>query len=151
MSHITVRQAVLSDIQNIVPLFDAYRQSYGRASDASAAHEFLLARISKGESAMFIASIDDVAVGLTQMYPFHSAVALDRIFVLNDLFVLKQARNQGVASKLVSTAIAYAKAMGAVRLSLVTENADLTAKALSNSFGWVLNQEFSIIHFPITS
>jgi hypothetical protein len=55
MSNITVRQAVLTDIEALVPLFDSYRQFYGRPSDIRAAREFLLARFNHGELAVFIA------------------------------------------------------------------------------------------------
>lgn len=46
MSTITVRQAILSDLDALVPLFDCYRQFYGRESDVGAAKAFLSARIS---------------------------------------------------------------------------------------------------------
>jgi len=36
MTH-TVRQATVDDVEQLVPLFDAYRQFYGRTSDAAAA------------------------------------------------------------------------------------------------------------------
>jgi hypothetical protein len=55
MSNITVRQAVLADLEALVPLFDGYRQFYGRPNDTSAAREFLLARFNHGESVLFIA------------------------------------------------------------------------------------------------
>lgn len=48
MSNITIRQAVLSDLEALVPLFDDYRQFYGRPSDIFAAREFLLARFNHG-------------------------------------------------------------------------------------------------------
>lgn len=83
MSNITVRQAVLSDLEALVPLFDGYRQFYGRASDLSAAHEFLPARFNHGESVLFIAHEDNTPVGFTQLYPSFSSVSLARVFVLN--------------------------------------------------------------------
>ena len=98
MSNITVRQAVLSDLEALVPIFDGYRQFYGRQSDISAAREFLLARFNHGESVLFIAHKDNAPVGFTQLYPSFSSVSLARVFVLNDLFVHEQARRKGAAS-----------------------------------------------------
>jgi len=43
MAH-TVRQATIRDLEQLVPLFDGYRQFYGRVSHLRAAREFLLAR-----------------------------------------------------------------------------------------------------------
>ena len=44
MSDISIRQAVLTDLDALAPLFDRYRQFQGRASDLAAARTFLRAR-----------------------------------------------------------------------------------------------------------
>lgn len=87
MSAITVRQAVLPDLGALAPLFDSYRQFYGRSSDLQAVRKFLLARFNHGESVVFIAHEGNKPVGFTQLYPSFSSVSLARIFVLNYLFV----------------------------------------------------------------
>ena len=101
MSTITVRQAVLTDLEALVPLFDGYRQFYGRASDPDAARKFLMARFNHHESVLFIAHDGDTPVGFTQLYPSFSSVSLARVFILNDLYVHEHARRKGVASKLM--------------------------------------------------
>lgn len=87
MNAVTVRQATLSDLDALVPLFDGYRQFYGRASDAQAVRVFLLDRFNHGESALFIAVEGQTPIGFTQLYPSFSSVSLARTFILNDLFV----------------------------------------------------------------
>lgn len=149
MSNITVRQAVLSDLEALVPIFDGYRQFYGRPSDISAAREFLLARFNHGESVLFIAHNDNAPVGFTQLYPSFSSVSLARVFVLNDLFVHEQARRKGAASKLMTAAIEFAKSLGAVRVSLSTATANETAHALFQSAGWKRDEQFFVYHFAI--
>jgi ribosomal protein S18 acetylase RimI-like enzyme len=149
MSNITVRQAILSDLEALVPLFDGYRQFYGRASDLSAAREFLLARFNHGESVLFIAHEGDTSVGFTQLYPSFSSVSLARVFVLNDLFVHEHARRKGVASKLMSAATDFAKSLGAVRVSLSTATGNETAQALYQSVGWKRDEQFFVYHFAI--
>jgi GNAT superfamily N-acetyltransferase len=131
MSNITVRQAVLSDIEALVPLFDGYRQFYDRPSDISAARVFLLDRFNHGESVLFIAHDGNTPVGFTQLYPSFSSVSLARVFVLNDLFVHEQARRKGVASKLMSAATDFAKSLGAVRVSLSTAASNDCSSSLS--------------------
>ncbi len=64
----TVRQATIHDLEQLVPLFDSYRQFYGRASDLRAAREFLLARFHNDESTVFIAYQGE-------SYWFHSVVS----------------------------------------------------------------------------
>lgn len=149
MNNIIVRQAVLSDIEALVPLFDHYRQFYGRPSDIPAVREFLLARFNHGESVLFIAHEGNIPVGFTQLYPSFSSVSLARVFVLNDLFVHEQARRKGVASKLMSAATEFANSLGAVRVSLSTATTNQTAQALYQSAGWKRDEQFFVYHFAI--
>lgn len=151
MSTITVRQAVLSDLEAIAPLFDRYHQFYGRASDLSAATEFLSARFNHGESILFIAHEDNKAIGFTQLYPSFSSVSLARIFVLNDLFVCEYARRKGVASKLMTAAVDYASSLGAIRVSLSTATTNEAAQTLYQSAGWKRDEQFLVYHFSIPS
>ena len=149
MNTLTVRQAVLSDLDALVALFDRYSQFYGRKSNAGAARAFLSARFNHGESVLFIALEGDRPVGFTQLYPSFSSVSLARIFVLNDLFVEASARRKGVAACLMSAAVAFAKAVGAVRLSLSTAVTNKTAQALYASAGWKCNEQFLVYELPI--
>ena len=151
MSNLTVRQAVLSDLEALVPLFDGYRQFYGRASDVRAAKEFLLDRFNHGESILFIAHEGNTPIGFTQLYPSFSSVSLARIFVLNDLFVHEQGRRKGVASKLISAAIEFASSLGAIRVSLSTATTNETAQAFYQSAGWKRDEQFLVYHFAIPS
>lgn len=149
MSDITVRQAVLSDIEDLVPLFDCYRQFYGCPSEEPAAKDFLFARFNHGESVLFIAHKGRVPVGFTQLYPSFSSVSLARIYVLNDLFVHEQARRKGVASKLMSAAIEFARSSGAVRVSLSTAATNEAAQALYQLAGWKRDEQFFSYEFAI--
>jgi ribosomal protein S18 acetylase RimI-like enzyme len=149
MTH-TIRQATVDDVEQLVPLFDAYRQFYGRTSDVAAAQTFLLARFSNRESTLFIAHEGDTASGFAQLYPSFSSVSLARIFILNDLFVQEQARRTGVASSLLSAAASFAVSLGAVRLSLSTALTNDAAQALYRSAGWNRDQQFSVYHLALS-
>jgi len=149
MSAITVRQAVLSDIEALVPLFDGYRQFYGRTSDLGAAREFLLARFNYGESVLFIAHESNVPIGFAQLYPSFSSAALARTFVLNDIFVSEHVRRKGVGSLLLAAAIEFAESVGAVRLSLSTATTNETAQRLYQSSGWQRDEQFLVYHYAI--
>ena len=149
MSTITVRQAALSDLEALAPLFDGYRQFYGRTSAVQAAGEFLKARFNHGESILFIAFEGSTPVGFSQLYPSFSSASLARTFVLNDLFVVEFARRKGVASKLMSAAVEFAGALGAVRISLSTATTNEIAQALYQSAGWKRDEQFLVYHFAI--
>lgn len=151
MSPLIVRQAGLADLDTLVALFDGYRQFYGRASDPTAARDFLRARFDHGESVLFVAHEGDTALGFTQLYPSFSSVSLARVFVLNDLFVREQARRKGVASKLMSAAVDYAKSLGAVRLMLSTATDNEAAQALYRSAGWKRDEQFFVYQLALSS
>ena len=145
----TVRQAVLSDLESVATLLDAYRQFYGRASDVTAARAFLLERFNHGESVIIVAFLGSDPVGFTQLYPSFSSVSLARIFILNDLFVSPDTRKQGVAKKLMHAAAEFAKSLGAVRLSLSTSVSNQTAQALYESMGWEKDDQFYDYHLTL--
>jgi GNAT superfamily N-acetyltransferase len=126
----TIRQATIADLDAIVPLFDAYRQSYRKPADLDLACQFLLERFQHNESIIFVAlDQNSTAVGFTQLFPRFSSGAAARLLVLNDLFVVPAARKRGIARRLLQASAAYGKAVGAVRLTLSTEVANKAARA----------------------
>ncbi len=142
MSLITIRQATVADLEPLSVLFDGYRQFYERDSNVAAAKQFLLDRFNHAESVLFIAHEGANPVGFTQLYPSFSSVSLGRIFILNDLFVDASGRRKGVGAALLSAAVDYAKAVGAIRLGLSTGLTNTTAQALYEAEGWERDDDF---------
>ena len=149
MNEISVRQAILSDIEALIPLFDGYREFYGRESDLRGAREFLLARFNHSESTLFIAHEAEVAIGFAQLYPSFSSASLARTFILNDLFVSESYRKNGVGKLLIAAAIEFAKSLGALRLTLATAVDNKPAQALYHSSGWKCDEQFVVYHYTI--
>ena len=149
MSSITIRQAVLADLDALAILFDGYRQFYGQASDEAAAKTFLRARFEHGQSVVLLAESQEQAVGFTQLYPSFSSVSMARVFVLNDLFVAPKARRLGVGEALLTAAADHARQLGAVRLSLNTDVQNLPAQALYAAMGWERDQKFYAYHLAL--
>jgi GNAT superfamily N-acetyltransferase len=104
---LVIRQATVSDLDGLVPLFDGYRQFYRQASEPDRIRKFLLDRFEHNQSVIFVAVKDGRAVGFTQIYPSFSSGALARIFILNDLFVDPGARLIGTGSALLQAAAEY--------------------------------------------
>jgi len=149
MNTLSVRQAVLSDLNALIPLFDRYRQFYGKASDPAAARSFLSDRFNHGESTLFIAEKDTVAMGFAQLYPCFSSVSLARTFILNDLFVDVRYRRQGIAKLLIEAATEYAASLGAIRMTLSTAIANTEAQALYQAAGWQREAQFCAYYLTI--
>ena len=146
---ITIRQAVLPDLDLIGPLFDGYRQFYGRDSNPEGARNFLRERFNHGESIVFLAFEGEVPVGFTQLYPSFSSQLMARSYVLNDLFVAPQGRRKGVGTALLSAAVKYASNIGAVRVSLATAVTNATAQAVYEAAGWKRDEQFLVYHFAL--
>jgi len=142
-----VRQAVLADLPALVPLFDAYRQFYGRSPDMAAAQSFLRERFDHGESVIFLAHAAGAPAGFTQLYPSFSSVSLARTFILNDLFVVASQRRTGVGSRLLRAATDHARALGAVRVTLNTDIQNTPAQAVYEARGWKRDREYFVYHF----
>lgn len=137
-SSITISRATLADLDALTSLFDAYRVFYRQSSDPDGARAFLHARLERNESEIFLArdAADDQALGFTQLYPLLSSVSMRRIWVLNDLFVMPEARKHGVARALMAAARELGRATEATRLILETAEDNRSAQALYESLGY---------------
>ena len=73
MANVQVRQAVLADLETLVPLFDAYRQFYGRESEPSLAvtvTAYDLASTSKlGAVLNAMAPVAELTLNLAESFP----------------------------------------------------------------------------------
>jgi GNAT superfamily N-acetyltransferase len=149
---VTVRQATIFDVDLIAPLFDAYRQFYRKPADLALAKRFLAERFEHQESIIFVALDEDgAALGFVQLFPSFSSGAAARILILNDLFVVSEARRTGVGKLLLRTAADYGKAIGAVRLTLSTEVTNERAQALYEAEGWKVQTDFYVYNLALTA
>jgi ribosomal protein S18 acetylase RimI-like enzyme len=137
-----ILQASPADVGDLAPLFDQYRQFYGRAPDEEAARRFLFARLSKGESMVYFARQKGQAVGFLQLYPAFSSTNLTRQWILNDLYVAAEARNHGIGRALVEQAHRLAEETQANGLVLETAVSNNAAQRLYESLGWKRDEEF---------
>lgn len=137
--------ATLAHLEQLVPLFDNYRQFYNKASDLEGASTFLKARFNNKESTVFMAFNDkDEALGFTQLYPQFSSVSMKPDYLLNDLFVAKQARGKGVGKALLVRAQEFAIANNSKGIMLETA-VDNPAQHLYEKLGW--KNDVEVYHY----
>lgn len=147
---VNIYQATIEDLDCITPLFDAYRQFYGKPTDRKAVRQFLFERFEHYQSVIFVAASEQgEGVGFTQLFPSFSSVSMARTFILNDLYVVPDARRGGVAAKLLMAAARYGRAVGAIRLTLSTGRANASAQALYVAQGWKKDEEFQVFHLGL--
>ena len=141
---ITIRSASIEDLEQIVPLFDAYRVFYEQTSDIETARKFLTTRLENNQSVIFLAEENGKAVGFTQLYPMYSSVSMEKMYVLNDLFVDPSERGKGIGEKLLLQAQAYAHENNLKGLTLETAS-DNPAQRLYERLGW--KRDASYYHY----
>lgn len=137
-----VLQATPADVGEIAPLFDLYRQFYGKTPNEEAARRFLFARLSKAESVVFYARQEGKAAAFVQLYPAFSSVNLSRQWILNDLYVLPEVRKLGYGRALVERAHGLAEETHAHSLVLETAVSNEAAQKLYESLGWKRDNDF---------
>lgn len=142
---VQVLRATTDDIETIAPLFDAYRQFYRQASDLDGARAFLAERLERGESVVFFALLEDgTPAGFTQLYPIFSSTAMQRAWLLNDLFVAPAARRAGAGRALLERAHAFARETQARELMLQTAVDNFPAQRLYESLGWQRDNDYYV-------
>jgi ribosomal protein S18 acetylase RimI-like enzyme len=128
------------DQRNLVAaLFNQYRIYYNRPSNQSLAGRFIGDRLLNNESVIFAAlvnNLDSVPVGFIQLYPKYSSLQAAKSIILNDLFVLPDYRNRGIALKLIEAAIKFAVASKSPDIQLETMCDNLVAQKLYESVGF---------------
>lgn len=138
-----VRPARLSDLEALGALFDGYRAFYGQSSDPERTRRFLSHRLGLADSHLLVhAGADGELEGFVQLYPLFSTVRLAPAWVLNDLFVVPEARERGVGRALMIAAQELAREHGVAQLKLATQVDNHVAQALYESQGWQRDRAF---------
>ena len=129
-------KAELQHIPDLIPLFDGYRIFYKQTSDYVNAKTFLTNRIQNSESIIYIAYDEEYAVGFTQLYPLFSSVTMQPMFLLNDLYVEDNYRNQGIGNLLIDKAKQLCKTLNYKGLAIQTAQSN-PAQHLYERLGFV--------------
>jgi N-acetylglutamate synthase-like GNAT family acetyltransferase len=98
---IKIRKATINDLKFIVELFDKYRVFYEKESDKEKAKDFLSNRLKHNDSEIFVAETNNNLVGFVQLYPLFSSTRMQRLWLLNDLFVEEDHRGRGISKQLI--------------------------------------------------
>ena len=122
----------------VFDLFDKYRVFYKQQFDIELAKNFIQTRLDNNESVIFVAVVDEISkpVGFTQLYAKYSSARAVKNWILNDLYVDKEYRKQGIGEKLIKTAMNFAKENNAKFVELSTAVDKYTAQSLYKQIGF---------------
>lgn len=82
------------------------------------------------------------AWGFTQLYPSFSSISMQRLWILNDLFVTPELRGHGLGSKLLEEARDYAIHTNTKGLTLTTMTENVGAQRLYTAQGYIQDDDF---------
>ena len=128
--------AQLDNLEDLIPLFDAYRVFYEQDSDIERARQFLRERFTKNDAVIYIAYLNKTPIGFTQLYPLHSSVSMKGMYLLNDLYIDIDYRGKGVGTLLIEKAKQLCKEKGLKGLAIQTAY-DNPAQQLYKRLGFV--------------
>ncbi len=134
------RKANIQDLDQLTKLFDQYVVFYKSPSNYEKHHDFLKERLENNEATVFVACEDenpDKIIGFALNYNTFSSLALNKIVILNDLFVDSSARKKGVGEKLILETVALAKEIGSHTIRLRTAKSNTAAQKLYHKMGFV--------------
>jgi ribosomal protein S18 acetylase RimI-like enzyme len=137
----TISEAKLNDIPNLVWLFDAYRVFYQKPSDKIMATTFLTERLEKQESVIFVAEnqIQEL-VGFVQLYPLFSSTKMKKLWLLNDLYVAENQRGKGISIALIDACKQHCITTEACGLLLETAKTNIIGNNLYPKTGFELDE-----------
>lgn len=132
-----IRLIEKSDASLLVPVFDAYRQFHDQDSDEAGVRKYLAAHLDAGDFPGVVA-IDDhgKVAGFSLVVPTFSSIQLERVWVLDALYIEPDHRQTGLAVRLMVRLLALAKECGINHMSVVTDKSNTRAQAHYRKMGW---------------
>ncbi len=144
-----IARVALDDVEQILPLFDAYRAFFAESLD-DIARRFLEDRITRHESTIFAAWKGASAVGFIQLYPLWSSWHCRRIWFLSDLYVAECARKRGIGARLVEHVIGFAKETNASSVMVELPRSEPHLAAFYARLGFGLDEIFELARYRPT-
>jgi ribosomal protein S18 acetylase RimI-like enzyme len=131
-------------------VFDDYRVHYGQAADPERTRAWLSGQLASGRLEMAVAVRDGELAGMITSAVQPASLRLGVFVHVQDLFVKPEARRAGVAHALLDHVIAGAKAAGALRVSLRTEDDNRPALELYTAAGFEPVTGLTPLSLPIS-
>jgi len=140
-----VRRGTIDDLDQLAVLFDQYLVFYEKESNLSRHTQYLKERIENNEAVIFVtcdATNVNELIGFALIYSTFSSTRLEKMLILNDLYVLPTIRKGGVGKLLITSCIEHAKASNAAILRLRTAVDNTTAQGLYHKMGFIRDEAF---------
>ena len=141
--------ASLEHLDHLLPMFVRYRELYGAMPQLVASKDFLAERLNNEEVIILMAFENDIAQGFCLVYPSFSSVSLRPIWIINDMYVIEDARRKHVANQLLQAIAEQARDNNVVRIRVSILISNDIAQRLYESADFVEDQNFRNYILPI--
>ena len=132
-----IRRVTEGDLDELVPLMVAYCDFYEVSPGEAALRELAAALLADPvhEGVQLLARRDGKAVGFATVYWCWSTSLAARIGLMNDLFVVAEARGSGIADALIAACLDEVRSHGAARLEWATAPDNARARGVYDRVG----------------
>jgi GNAT superfamily N-acetyltransferase len=134
---VNIQTVTLGTFENILPLIADYQRFYESQPDGERNRRFYSQFIGDHRGAIQFLALDDkgVAIGFATLYFPYSSISAGVTCLMNDLFVLPEARGKGVGRALIAHCREHAKGLGFPRIHWHTFESNKTAHRLYDETG----------------
>lgn len=136
-----IELATVDDLSKLTLLFNQYQRFYKQQPSLDDSKSFLQDRFSAGDSLIYACRAGEEIAGFSQIYFSLSSVTMQRIWILNDLFVEPSFRRKGVAGLLIERIIQDAGDQGVKSVLLETAHTNHQAQALYQKMNFSQDRE----------
>lgn len=145
-----IREANINDLEPLAVLFDGYRIFYRKEPNLEGARQFLTERLDDGDSKIYVSENQEGSlVGFVQLYPLFSSTRMEKLWLLNDLFVSPSSRGKGISLKLIEKAKELVLQSSACAMFLETEKTNQIGNNLYPKAGFELNESSNFYEWSI--
>lgn len=135
-----ITRATSDDLKCVFELYQLYREFYKCTNEPQRAMDFISERLQNNDAIIFLARKKTengaTAVGFAQLFPLFCTLTMERLWLLNDLFVDSRFRGLRVGENLVKHSLELAKSTNAKGVFLETETTNHNAKKLYERIGF---------------
>jgi GNAT superfamily N-acetyltransferase len=137
------------EIEALAEIFDQYRTHYGEPSDAFRSASWLDENLSARHVRVFVAEDAATFVGFASAMEVPASLRLAHFWQIRDLFVVPTYRRLGVGRALLASVREAARASGALRLVVQTEDDNDPALRLYADSGYALVRGHCSLMLPL--
>lgn len=139
------RKAEIEDIEPLSQLFHSYRQLSVSLDNAALPREsqaWIQSILTQDNGVFIIAVSEHEILGFVTLYLGFSSISLSNYWVLNDLYVIDEARGLGLGRALMEQAEKYAQRTHAKGIELETSLENTVAQSLYEDLGYLENKRY---------